>query len=149
MDAIFRSKTLYHKTAKTTRMHLPSGDAFPFPKEKIFKIKETRICKMRPCTDRRRRSGAQTSGTDVKRSRTGRRSVRVPRRIPRKGEFGLVLPRTFVFCVIPSHPTIFKPSQLHIHFLSPVFVLKSMNTFLFPHFFNLFLKDLYKYLCKM
>ena len=33
---------------------------------------------MRPCTDRRRRSGAQTSGTDVKRSRTGRRSVRVP-----------------------------------------------------------------------
>ena len=40
---------------------------------------------MRPCTDRRRRSGAQTSGTDVKRSRTGRRSVRVPRRIPRKG----------------------------------------------------------------
>ena len=84
------------------------GCAFPF---------------LRPCTDRRRRSGAQTSGTDVKRSRTGRRSVRVPRRIPRKGEFGLVLPRTFVFCVIPSHPTIFKLSQLHIHFLSLVFVL--------------------------
>ena len=104
---------------------------------------------MRPCTDRRRRSGAQTSGTDVKRSRTGRRSVQVPRRIPRKGEFGLVLPRTFVFCVIPSPLAIYKPYQLHTHSLSLVFVLKSMNTFLFPHFFNLFLKDLYKYLCKM
>ena len=93
-----------------------------------------------PCTDRRRRSGAQTSGTDVKRSRTGRRSVQVPRRIPRKGEFGLVLPRTFVFCVILSPLTIYKPSQLHIHFLSLVFVLKSMNTFLFPHFSHIFLK---------
>ena len=102
--------------------------------------RKSNCCKMRQCTDRRRRSGAQTSGTDVKRSRTGRRSVRVPRRIPRKGEFGLVLPRTFVFCVIPSHPTIFKPSQLHIHFLSLVFVLKSMNTFLFPHFSHIFLK---------
>ena len=40
----------------------------------------------RPCTDRRRRSGAQTSVTDVERSRTGRRSVRVPRRTPPKGE---------------------------------------------------------------
>ena len=109
----------------------------------------TAIKNMRPCTDRRRRSGAQTSGTDVKRSSTERRSVRVPRRIPRKGEFGLVLPRTFVFCVIPSHPTIFKPSQLHTHALSFVFVLKSMNTFLFPHFCTLLLKDLYKYLCKM
>ena len=104
---------------------------------------------MRPCTDRRRRSGAQTSGTDVKRSRTGRRSVRVPRRIPRKGEFGLVLPRTSVSCVIPSPLAIYKPSQLHTHSLSIVFVLKSMNTFLFPHFCTLLLKDLYKYLCKM
>ena len=109
----------------------------------------TAINNMRPCTDRRRRSGAQTSGTDVKRSRTGRRSVRVPRRIPRKGEFGLVLPRTFVFCVIPSPLAIYKPSQLHTHSLSLVFVLKSMNTFLFPHFYTLLLKDLYKYLCKM
>ena len=103
-------------------------------------ISKTKICKMRPCTDRRRRSGAQTSGTDVKRSRTGRRSVRVPRRIPRKGEFGLVLPRTFVFCVIPSPLAISKPSQLHTHSLSLVFVLKSMNTFLFPHFSHIFLK---------
>ena len=38
----------------------------------------------RPCTDRCRRSGAQTSGNEVERSRTGRRSVRVPRRIFRK-----------------------------------------------------------------
>ena len=34
-----------------------------------------------------------------------------------------------VFCVIPSLFAIIKLFQLHIHFLSPVFVLKSMNTF--------------------
>lgn len=111
-----------------------------FTKEKI----------MRPCTDRRRRSGAQTSGTDVKRSRTGRRSVRVPRRTPPEGGgSGLVLPRTSVFCVNTSPFAIIKPSQLHTHSLPFVFVLKSMNTFIFPHFFINILKDFYKYLCKM
>ena len=103
--------------------HLQTRSKYNDSKRKNFHFNNALICKMRPCTDRRRRSGAQTSGTDVKRSRTGRRSVQVPRRIPRKGEFGLVLPRTFVFCVIPSHPTIYKPSQLNTHSLSPVFVL--------------------------
>jgi len=45
---------------------------------------------MRQCTDRRRRSGAQTSGTDVELSRTGRRSVRVPRRTPHEWYYYLV-----------------------------------------------------------
>ncbi len=115
-------------------------DCYAFTRD-FRRLQRRLISNMRPCTDRRRRSGAQTSETDVKRSRTGRRSVRVPRRIPRKGEFGLVLPRTSVFCVIPSPLAIYKPSQLHIHFLSPVFVLKSMNTFLFPHFSHNILKE--------
>ena len=69
-----------------------------------------------------RRSGAQTSGTDVKRSRTGRRSVRVPRRIPRKGGVrASITPNIRVLC----YP------------LSPRYLQA------FP------LKDLYKYLCKM
>ena len=38
------------------------------------------------CADRRRRSGAQTSGTEVERSRTGRRSVRAQWRTPPEGE---------------------------------------------------------------
>ena len=36
--------------------------------------------------DRRRRSGAQTSATEVERSRTGRRSVRAQWRTPPEGE---------------------------------------------------------------
>lgn len=38
------------------------------------------------CADRRRRSGAQTSATEVERSRTGRRSVRAQWRTPPEGE---------------------------------------------------------------
>ena len=38
------------------------------------------------CADRRRRSGAQTSVTEVERSSTGRRSVRAQWRIPPEGE---------------------------------------------------------------
>ena len=38
------------------------------------------------CADRRRRSGAQTSVTEVERSRTGRRSVRAQWRTPPEGE---------------------------------------------------------------
>ena len=94
------------------------------------------------CADRRRRSGAQTSATEVERSRTGRRSVRAQWRTPPEGGgLGLVLPQTFVFCVIPSNPTVYRLSQLHTHSLPLVFVLKSMNTFLFPHFFHFFLKE--------
>ena len=67
--------------------------------------------------DRRRRSGAQTSATEVERSRTGRRSVRAQWRTPPEGGgSGLVLPRTFVFRVIPSNPTVYRLSQLHIQF---------------------------------
>ena len=39
------------------------------------------------CADRHRRSGAQTSGTEVERSRTGRRSVRAQWRIFREGYY--------------------------------------------------------------
>ena len=60
---------------------------------------------------------------------------------PRGGGLGLVLPQTFVFRVIPSIPTVYRLSQLHTHSLPLVFVLKSMNTFLFPHFFHFFLKE--------
>lgn len=53
------------------------------------KISRTIIC-MIPyvahCADRRRRSGAQTSATEVERSRTGRRSVRAQWRTPPEGE---------------------------------------------------------------
>ena len=37
------------------------------------------------CADRRRRSGAHTSITEVERSRTGRRSVRAQWRTPQRG----------------------------------------------------------------
>ena len=83
---------------------------------------------------------SQTSGTDVELSRSGRRSVRAPEGTPPQGGgVGLVLPRTFVFCVIPSHPTIFKPSQLHIHSNPLVFVLNNTSTFLVYIFSSLFL----------
>ena len=54
-----------------------------------FKISHAILC-MIPyvahCADRRRRSGAQTSATEVERSRTGRRSVRAQWRTPPEGE---------------------------------------------------------------
>ena len=56
---------------------------------------------------------------------------------PHRGGLGIVLPQTFVFCVIPSNPTVYRLSQLHIHHSPLVFVLKSMNIFfifIFPHF---------------
>lgn len=75
------------------------------------------IKNMRPCTDRRRRSGAQTSVTDVKRSRTGRRSVRVPRRILREGYY---YPR-----VSPFAQTFSNPNKIN----------KKMGIFIFPFHF--------------
>lgn len=48
--------------------------------------KDTMIPHVTHCADRRRRSGAQTSATEVERSRTGRRSVRAQWRTPPEGE---------------------------------------------------------------
>ena len=104
---------------------------------------------MRPCTDRRRRSGAQTSGTDVKRSRTGRRSVRVPRRIPRKGGVrASITPNIRVLCY-PLSPRYLQAFPTSYSFPLPCVRVEKHEHFFVPHFFNLFLKDLYKYLCKM
>lgn len=47
---------------------------------------KTKISYVAHCADRRRRSGAQTSATEVERSRTGRRSVRAQWRTPPEGE---------------------------------------------------------------
>lgn len=56
----------------------------------ITKIKIENILKIKKhiahSADRRRRSGAQTSATEVERSRTGRRSVRAQWRTPPEGE---------------------------------------------------------------
>lgn len=49
----------------------------------IYRCKEKHIAHS---ADRRRRSGAQTSATEVERSRTGRRSVRAQWRTPPEGE---------------------------------------------------------------
>lgn len=52
-----------------------------------YEIKRTKRTKHTAhCADRRRRSGAQTSATEVERSRTGRRSVRAQWRTPPEGE---------------------------------------------------------------
>ena len=52
---------------------------------------------------------AQAGEADAKPTSIGRR-IRHARKAhpPQGGRFGLVLPQTFVFCVIPSHPTIFQ-----------------------------------------
>lgn len=90
---------------------------------------------MRPRTDRRRRSGAQTSGTDVKRSRTGRRSVRVPRRIPRKGGVrASITPNICVLCY-PLSPCYFQAFPTSYSFLIPcVRVEKHEHFFVSPFF---------------
>ena len=76
------------------------------------------------CADRRRRSGAQTSGTEVKRSRTGRRSVRAQRRNLREGYY---YPRVSPFSQNASTPVKstkkWEPKNSLFSFWSPIFSL--------------------------
>ncbi len=109
----------------------PKLKYFTFSSQKKFNFKKALICS--------RRSGAQTSGTDVKRSRTGRRSVRVPRRIPRKGGVrASITPNIRVLCYPLS------PRYLQAFPTSYSFPLPCVRVEKHEH-----LKDLYKYLCKM
>lgn len=92
---------------------------FKFIKIRRSNMEKQRISnQQRPCTDRRRRSGAQTSGTDVKRSRTGRRSVRVPRRTPPEGEVLVQYYPALLCSVLSPQSPLFTgfPNFILIHF---------------------------------
>ena len=123
----------------------PKLKYFTFSSQKKFNFKKALICK---CAHARTDAGV-LERRQAERTWSGREQDGVASEchgaFPARGEFGLVLPRTFVFCVTLSTPTIYKPFQLHTQH-PPMCSCLNTRALFCSHFFLLFLKDFKTYI---